>query len=274
LYYPPHDLSTAKITAASLKNLPFVRGYIKIMLMNMKNFLKKNEWYILGAFAAVELAIYVAFLVIETTQGYNPIALKYSGILLCLAVSLLMLPVHGKDGIFAVVSSFFTAISDLFIFVLLLYVPGVCTFIVVQTVFFIRIYFIMKKKPYISLAVRVGLMAIALITLGCMGFLNALTALVCIYFPMLLCNTVESAFLIKISKRYILLFIGLILFMGCDICVGILNIAQVGVSIPQSALDIIATVVWVFYLPSQTVIALAAHDPQPKTLAEEINERR
>ena len=242
--------------------------------MNIKKFLQKTEWYVLGVFAAIELAIFIAFVVIETTQGYNPIALKYTGIVLCFAVSLLMLPIHGKDGIFAAVSSFFTVISDLFIFILAkndadMYIPGLCTFIIVQTVFFIRIYFTLKKKPFISLAVRLVLMAVALITLGCLTYLNALTALVAIYFPMLLGNTVESAFLIKTSKRYILLLIGLILFMGCDICVGILNMAQVGIELPERTLDIIATVIWVFYLPSQTVIALAAHDSKPKLLSEE-----
>lgn len=242
--------------------------------MKFKDFLQKFEWYILGGFAAVEFAIFIAFTVIETTQGYNPIAMKYTGILLCLAVSLLFLPIHGKDGIFATVSAFFTGISDLFIFVLAksdatMYIPGLCTFIIVQTVFFIRIYYTLKKKPYISLAVRGALMAIALTVLGCLGFLNALTALVAIYFPMLLGNVIESAFLIKISKRHILLFIGLILFLGCDICVGVLNMAQVGIELPEATLDIIATVIWVFYLPSQTVITLAAHDNKPKLLQEE-----
>ena len=41
----------------------------------------------------------------------------------------------------------------------------------------------------------------------------------------------DSALLIKKSKRYILLFIGLLLFIGCDACVGLDNFTEVAKSL-------------------------------------------
>ena len=77
------------------------------------------------------------------------------------------------------------------------------------------------KKPYISIGIRLGVIIAALITFGVLGKLNALIGLVCIYFPMLAGNVIDSAFLIKISKKYILYFMGLLFFLGCDIFVGL-----------------------------------------------------
>ena len=125
----------------------------------MNNFLKRYYIYILGAFLLAETAIYIAFMVIENAMGGDVTALKYSGILLAFAVSVIAAPVNGRDGILLAVALFFTAISDLFIFILYIYEAGVATFILVQIAYFIRIYFRFGRKPYISLAVRAVLIA-------------------------------------------------------------------------------------------------------------------
>lgn len=227
----------------------------------MKNFVKRFKLHILGTFALVEIAIYIAFLVIQIGKGYDPIALKYSGILLCLLTAAILSPVCGRDGIALVCALVFTAISDLFIFVLDdFYEVGLCTFIVTQSCYFARIYLAQGKKPWISLAVRLTLAGIAMLALGLTGNLNALTALVAIYLPLLVCNAVESAFLIKISKLYIIFFIGLLLFIGCDICVGLNNSEMIGVSLPASSQKFIGTAIWAFYLPSQVLIASSARE--------------
>lgn len=227
----------------------------------MKNFVRRFKLHILGVFALTEIAIYIAFLVIQITKGYDPIALKYSGILLCLLTAAILSTVCGRDGIALVCALFFTAVSDLFIFVLDdYYEVGVCTFIITQSCYFVRIYLALGKKPWISLAVRATLSGIAILALGLTGNLNALTALVAIYLPMLVCNAVESVFLFKISKLYIIFFVGLLLFIGCDTCVGLHNAAMLGISLSDGVRKFIGTAIWAFYLPSQVLIASSARE--------------
>ena len=225
----------------------------------MKKFLNRYNLYILGAFLIAEIVIYVAFMTVENAFGGNVTALKYSGILLAFAVSVFVAPMGGRDGIILAAAMLFTAISDLFIFILNIYEAGVVTFIAVQTLYFIRIYNKLRRKPYISLAVRAVLMAICLTALGCTGNLTLLTGLVSVYFPMLVVNVVESAFLIKKSKINILFFVGLILFACCDVCVGLFNFSNVGVAFPQGFLNFVGSAIWAFYLPSQTLIVLSGY---------------
>ena len=227
----------------------------------MKNALKRLKWYILGAFALAELGIYIAFLVIQSTAGSDPVMLKYSGILLCLLTAAVICPVCGRDGIALVCALAFTAVSDFFIFVIDdFYEAGVSTFILAQICYLARIYLALGKRPYISIAVRAALSGIVMLVLGLTGNLNALTALVAIYFPMLVCNAIESVFLIKISKLYILFFIGLLLFIGCDICVGLNNFASLGIDLPESVQKFVSIAMWAFYLPSQVLITLSARE--------------
>ena len=227
----------------------------------MKNFIRRYKLYILGAFALAEIGIYISFLVIQGTADYDPVMLKYSGILLCLLTAVLLSPVCGKDGITLVCAFVFTAVSDMFIFVLDdFYEVGVCTFIITQSIYLSRIYIALGKRPYISIAVRVALSGITMLVLGLTGNLIALTALVAIYFPMLVCNAVESVFLFKISKIYILFFVGLVLFIGCDICVGLNNFESLGIDLSAGVQKFVGIAMWAFYLPSQVLIALSARE--------------
>ena len=158
-------------------------------------------------------------------------------------------------------------VADLFLLALDDYYPaGIASFIVVQLITFTRIYVERKKIPVISGAVRLGIVAILLIVLGVSGSLTVVSAISAIYFPQLVINAVDSALLIKKSKRYILLFIGLLLFIGCDACVGLDNFTEVGINIPAEALEIINPAIWLFYLPSQVLITLSADVPYKNAL--------
>ena len=214
-----------------------------------------------GAFVLTEIAIYIAFIAIQVPTHVDPIYLKYAGILLCVVLSGASIYFCGKDGITMTVALVFTAISDLFILVLNKYYEvGVSTFIIVQLAHFARIYLINGKKPYISLGVRLGVIAALLIVLGILGKLNALVVLVCFYFPNLVANAVDSAFLIKISKKYILYFVGLVLFVGCDVFVGLCEAGKLGLSIIPPHLDFFAhLMIWLCYLPAQVCIVLSVN---------------
>lgn len=235
----------------------------------MKLKLPKNvAFYVFGAFVLAEIAIYITYQVFDFAYGQNLIYLKYAGILTCLAFAAIGIYFYGKDGIVVTVALVFTAISDLFILVLNRYFEvGICTFILTQVVHLVRIYLINGKRPWISLGVRLGVVAVGLAVLGGLGMLNsAVVVLAVIYFPQLLINAIESGLLIKIDKKYILLFVGLVLFTICDICVGVDNMggingnasdATVGVSISEGLKNFVHSVIWTVYLPAQVCIVLS-----------------
>ena len=220
---------------------------------------KSIPFYLFGAFVLIEAAIYITFMVYDLALGESLIYLKYAGILTCLAFAAAGIFFYGKDGIVVTVALVFTAVSDLFILVMNTYYEvGISTFIVVQLVHWARIYLINGKKPWISIGVRVGVVAVLLAVLGGLGMLNsAVVVLSAIYFPQLFINAVESALLIKTDKRYILLFAGLVLFTVCDICVGLDNMSALGMNIPKDIQYFVNKTIWTVYLPAQVCIVLS-----------------
>lgn len=225
---------------------------------------KDGKFYVFALFVLAEAAIYITFIVYDFAYDNGLIYVKYAGILICLVFAAIGIYFYGKDAIIVTCALIFTAISDLFILVMQKYMEvGLCTFIVTQLIHFARIYLTNGKKPYISLGVRAVAMAIPFIVLGTLGQLNsALVVLCCIYFPQLVINTAESALLIKINKKYIMYFIGLVLFLLCDICVGLFNLDNVGAAIPPNITRFARLAIWIFYLPAQVLIVLSERRTQ------------
>lgn len=78
------------------------------------------------------------------------------------------------------------------------------------------------------------------------------------YFTNLIINTAEAFALIKGGKHRILFAVGLLLFAGCDICVG-LNVGDMaGIELSKNGLYAVKLLIWIFYLPSQAMLALSA----------------
>ena len=97
-----------------------------------------------------------------------------------------------------------------------------------------------------------GVAAAALALLQALGALSPLNALSGVYFTQLLANGAESLTLRRQGRPYIFFSIGLFLFIGCDICVGLHNL------VPASAAGAFARVgMWMFYLPAQVLITLS-----------------
>lgn len=218
-----------------------------------------KKFYVFGLFVIAEAAIYITFIIYDFAYGRSLVYVKYAGILICLAFAAIGIIFYGKDAITVTAALTFTSISDLFILVLFDHLEaGLCTFIITQLIHFARIYLINGKKPYISLGVRAIAVTILLIVLGALNQLNsAVVVLSCIYFPQLVINVAESAFLIKINKKYALFFIGLALFMFCDICVGIFNLSQLGSDLPANVVNLARLSIWIFYLPAQVLVVLS-----------------
>lgn len=225
----------------------------------MKKISPNNLIFLL--FIAIETVIYVVFNVLAATGAPDPIYLKYSGVLLCLAVlfAIIFMPDRGRDNAVMLAALFFTAISDLFILVLDKYYEiGLVSFIIVQSIYLYRLYADRLKKIYITLAVRLTVMLALIITFAVLGMLNLLVAECAIYITMLVGNVVDSFIICKKSARNLIFAIGLLLFLGCDICVGLHNFGSVlNVSLPSWLISFAAFAIWAFYLPSQVLITLS-----------------
>ena len=216
----------------------------------------KLKYCAYAAFIAAEVGIYVAFNILAAVAPSDPIALKYSGVLLCLVFCAVMTVFYKKDAAVLAVALAFTALSDLFIFVLDdYYEVGVSIFVLEQSVYLYRLYSGRYKRIYITLAVRAVLAAIAMIVLAVCAELDYLLAVVCVYFVMLCANCVEAFMKIKGGFKDALFAVGLLLFIGCDVCVGLHNFGSaLGVDLPRGVQAFAQYAMWAFYLPSQVCI--------------------
>lgn len=206
-------------------------------------------------FPLLEGCLYLAFLGVDLFQPGSGLAvpLKYLSILLCFCF--VLWTGRGRDGLLMKLALGFTLLADLFLLVLdRWYLLGVACFCVVQLLYLTRIAWLRPKKLILRLALR-GLVAIvALLIVWRLGALDSLTALSLFYFSQLVCNALESLLLGAPFRGFAL---GLFLFVGCDLCVGLQNLST---WFPTAGGPLVAFArigMWLFYLPSQVLISLS-----------------
>ena len=209
----------------------------------------------------VELFLYTLFLYFDFNDINIEISnwLKYVGIIICFLASLI--PIFSKNSAktqyFIPFSLFFTLVSDYFLLINTdknLYIFGVVIFIIVQLSYFIYIETLKKNKTsfLISLIFRIILSSILIIVLSIIRF-DLLSIVSACYFVELLMNFITSLSLIKINKYFLIFSIGLLLFIGCDISVGLTNLDLFEGHIK----NIVSNLMWIFYLPSQVLISFS-----------------
>lgn len=208
---------------------------------------------LLSSFLSVEGALYALFLALDLTgQGEQTVPVKYAGILLCLAFSLL-----GTDRLVSVALAL-TACADWFLLVRNdHYALGILLFLGVQTVYYLRLRRAGAGSAWplrSALALGAGLGVYALHMASPVDLLAAL------YFSQLASNTL-LAWTLK-GRRWQTFALGLTLFVGCDVCVGLFNVLPPG-SPRRFAVSI---GMWLFYLPSQVLIALSARPEKEDAL--------
>ena len=209
----------------------------------------------------VELFLYTLFLYFDFNDINIEISnwLKYVGIIICFLASLI--PIFSKNSAktqyFIPFSLFFTLVSDYFLLINTdknLYIFGVVIFIIVQLSYFIYIETLKKNKTsfLISLIFRIILSSILIIVLSIIRF-DLLSIVSACYFVELLMNFITSLSLIKINKYFLIFSIGLLLFIGCDISVGLTNLDLFEGHIK----NLVSNLMWIFYLPSQVLISFS-----------------
>ena len=236
----------------------------------MLNF-KKIDYIVISVFILLEIALYLSFLFIDKGIFVTRIessTLKYASISLCLAFSLYcLIRKRKKVNCFIPIALVFTLISDYFLLFNTnqnLYVYGLITFIITQLIYFAFILYLRKSKLelLINLLVRFLLTIAALVVAFYLNYSDVLTILALVYFAELLSNFLYSTFLIKLHKEYLIFLLGLFLFIGCDINVGLNNV-HLFEGIDYSLVNFL---MWVFYLPSQVLLSLTNFITQEKSI--------
>lgn len=211
-------------------------------------------------FIVVGIVLYILFL-LEDFGDYDlgdNVWIKYSIIIIAFVYTLVSIAFatnkkEFRDDIILSLALLFTLLSDYFLLVLDDYYEiGMITFIVAQLLHALRIER-NKIHTIISVAIRVMIPVIGIAVFAGIGELELIYALALIYGTQLLMNFVENMALCFISKKnklkYILLAVGFALFIGCDVCVGLMNIGEYGGVL----------LMWLFYAPSQILIALSSN---------------
>lgn len=167
-----------------------------------------------------------------------------------------------KENITVLAALIFTTCADYVMVILNTNYPlSLAFFSAAQLCYYARILCIRADKKYFAVSgpVRAGICAAGVIAAALVVPDGTLTAALAVfYFLNLLLNFAEAACLCKRAGRYIVFATGLLLFIGCDVCVGLNAADIVGIRIPSDWRFAINIIIWLFYVPSQTLIALSA----------------
>ncbi|MGM9575718.1 MAG: lysoplasmalogenase family protein [Oscillospiraceae bacterium] len=197
-------------------------------------------------FIAVQAALYASFLWLDMSGADGSKWIKYASIVLCLGFSVFLSARGGEKLVTAAMC--FTLAADTFLLLLdTSYAAGVALFCVVQALYFVRIYRANGRRS--ALSARFVLLLAAVAALWILDMLSPLNLLAALYFTTFLCNAAQS-----LSIKNALFSAGLILFLCCDICVGVHNAPELFPAGLSSFADI---GMWLFYLPSQVLITLS-----------------
>ena len=233
-------------------------------------------------FITLQAILYVVFLVLDLTGGsvWLSSKIKFIIIILCFWYALFRNKGADKSILFCVkVALFFTIISDLFILILDYYFYGVITFIVVQQIYSIRLSMVkyravienrrvaLIRSFLIRFAFQVGATIFACLILRQLGVaLEGLLVASTLYFISIFMNAikaVKSAITNPKEKSLILFAVGMMLFLLCDINVGLFNLSGY-ISLPKDFYTVVYAIasilMWAFYAPSQLMISLSVEE--------------
>jgi hypothetical protein len=230
---------------------------------------------VLVGFLMVELMIYSSFMYLDIKETGSYVLtskLKFIGIILCFVFTLFFdSKKEEKTDIYLLRGALlFTMISDLFILMLDYYYYGMITFCVVQLLYLIRLYRFKKQQGTSSNLLKLILrnIVLAIVIIGILFSQNVeIDELVCIsiiYFISILLNTFDAICIQIKTRKYgqKIYAIGMILFVLCDINVGLFNISDFAVINGAwfvGIYEFASIAMWMFYLPAQVCIALSGN---------------
>ena len=228
-------------------------------MLNPKS--KNAQILICAFFILTELSLYVA---IQASSGFFERLVCFFSVV-CAALFALLHLNKKKESILTVLALGFTVCADVFLVLLAEQqrLLAMCFFSLVQICYFVRILLENTNKATRTrhLSTRAFALVLALVlTLSVLGDgADALSVVSMLYFANLIVNIV---FAFVGFKKTPLLAIGLLSFAMCDVLVG-LSLIDMYISIAEDSFIYKIThtgfnLIWTFYVPSQTLIALSA----------------
>ncbi|MBE6673932.1 MAG: hypothetical protein E7596_02370 [Ruminococcaceae bacterium] len=226
-------------------------------MLNKKSF----KLPVVSAFVLVELTLGI---LVHLTSGRANSWVSFSCVLLaCLFVSLFF--EKSKAYFLTQLGLACTVCADIFLVVMdpIKQLPAMVFFSVTQMCYFVRIYLnhTTQKQKKVHLIARslVTLLAIAATVAVLGGNTDALSLVSLFYYANLAVNIVVAFTQFKSCPA---LAVGLLLFLCCDTVIGLNVMADsyisgVGESFIMQLIDVDFNLAWVFYVPSQMLIALS-----------------
>ncbi len=223
-------------------------------------------------FLLIQLLLFIVFIILDVIGGNVLLSssLKFTVIVLCLLYVIINKNKnHTRQYLYLLYALTFTVVSDILLLFSDYYLFGVITFVLAQQLYGMRISAMgnSRKKPIRDLLVRVLYQSIASIIVGIILWrmnltVNALLLVSVFYFLSICVNVMGSLKLFTHyrERRDIRYFTcGLILFLICDINVGLFNMSEFLAMGPRYELiyQAASILMWAFYAPSQVLIALS-----------------
>ncbi len=216
----------------------------------------KQKWVVF-LFLGIELTLYILYNFY--TSGIQTSTCQYASIVVAF-IWVMVTPISQKSDQLVRAALLCTLVADYFLVIRGSdQVIAMIWFNMVQILYALRIYLLTSKKLPWRLALR-GSAIIILLLVGWIITKNQfdlLLILTLVYFANLVLNMMEALFV----ARRLIFGLGLLLFIGCDIFVGLGNIQDYLTLSPTSIwaqlLNLPFDLAWAFYLPSQVLIALS-----------------
>lgn len=208
----------------------------------------------------IMMSLYITFLFFDNHVSISKV--EYAGIIACFTFVWIIL-INDLDIWLVRFALLFTLISDWF-----LVIKGdhqllaVITFIFAQGFYAIRLWFNEDSNNRKILHIYTRVILFIALELGALIILkknfDGLVFASLLYFSLLLINVIIA---FKNTNKNILFALGLLFFLGCDIMVGLSTIEDY-LAIGESSLiykllNAPIDLVWFFYFPSQTLLALS-----------------
>ena len=213
------------------------------------------------------LIIIISYAIMDFSDEYDSSYFKYVLVILVLiyvfynAIEYIINKKNIIINILYMLAISFTLISDWFLLILdKYYLIALIPFIIAHSCYSLLIYYSSKNRNLLRFFIE----KIVIIILGVIVLIilkDIIGLLIGIYAGCLIFNFVDGLLLYIKTKEYyaMLLLIGFVLFIGCDICVALSDLYLVFDETDKIIeIEVIASnLIWVFYGPSQYFLSLS-----------------
>lgn len=229
-----------------------------------------NKGLLIKTALSFAIVFYILFLYLDAnTQNLGNISsiyFKYAIIVLSFIITLLIgNHCYNKfDRCFLQCAKFFTLIADYYLLIHDNFIIGIFFFCLVQLTYIIR-HSLMEHKQYKNVIFLALALVISMVISFKVNYAEKNLIILALIYAALLLTSVYSAVGTLTRGKYtkdgaMLITIGVVLFFFCDLSVGAYNIigkTSLKMLIPPNVEFLIGYLIWVFYAPSQVLLALS-----------------